>query len=201
MGTRAAWRSSTIRIASALIAIAGILLASCASTPEEEPQTPPRIGLPLVAPSTLGATRSVQQVLHAKYGDQESTLSAVLQVTPTLLQVIAMNGVGLRVFTLKYDGSRLRGETIPGLPEQIEPERVLADLQLAMWPLHALRSAAAGTQWQVDEDATTRTLKHNGKLVAEVHYETRSPWKGKLQLVNHLFGYSLDVDSKPLEEP
>jgi len=184
----------------AIVAMA-LLLAACASTQEEEPaKEMPRIGLPLVAPSTLGATRAVQQVLHAKYGEQEATLSAVLQVTPTLLKVIALNGVGLRVFSLTYDGTRLRGEAIAGLPQQIEPERVLADLQLALWPLHALRLAAMGTQWSVDEDAVTRTLKHNDKLVAEVHYETRTPWKGKLHLVNHLFGYSLDVDTKPLEE-
>ncbi len=180
-----------------IIAIAALALGACAAAP---PKPAPRLGLPLLAPSTLGTSRSAQQVLHAKYGDQVSTLSAVLQVTPAQLRVIALNAVGIRVFTLVYDGVSVQAETVPGLPEQIDPERVLADLQLALWPLPALRAVALGSPWEVTEPADgTRLLKHGGKLFADVRYEGGSPWNGKLTLTNHTFGYSLTVESRPLE--
>src|SRR5438128_388668 len=74
--------------------------------------------LPLLSPATLGFSRSVQQVLHVAYGEQDATLSAVLTVTPERLQVIGLNAVGLRLFTLDYDGAALKTERAPGLPEQ-----------------------------------------------------------------------------------
>jgi hypothetical protein len=178
-------------------AVIALLVAACAA--DAPAPKPVRHGLPLLAPSTLGSERSVQQVLQAKFGDQKATLNAVLQVNRTQLQVIALNAVGMRVFTLVYDGVHLRAETLPGLPEQIEPERVLADLQLALWPLPALRAVALGSAWEIAEEAGLRTLKFKGELVAEVRYDG-APWQGKLELVNHEFKYSLAVASRPFEQ-
>ena len=174
---------------------AALLLCGCASVATT--RLPPLANLPLLPPAALGATRSVQQVLHVAYGDQGATLSAVLTVTPQNVQVIGLNAVGLRLFTLDYDGTTLKSERLPGLPEQIDPARVLADLELAFWPLTALQGALHDAGYQVTEPfARTRRLERDGKLVAEVHY-AGDPWSGRLWLSNFQFGYSLAVDSTP----
>ena len=171
------------------------LLAGCAM-PASRTAVQISAPMPLLPPAALGGAHSAQQVLHVAYGDQEATLSAVLTVSRDHLQVIGLNAVGLRLFTLDYDGAQLKTERMPGLPEQIDPARVLADLQLAFWPLTALQNATRDSEWRVSEPyARTRRLKRAGKLAAEVHYADGKPWQGRLWLSNYQFGYSLAVDS------
>ena len=178
---------------------AALLLSGCAALPAAKTPAPT---FPLLAPATLGTSRSVQQILHVAYGDQEATLNAVLTATPGHLQVIALNAMGLRLFTVDYDAAGLKAERMPGLPEQIDPARVLADLQLAFWPLAALQTAAQGTDWQISEPYFgTRRLKRAGRLIAEVHYADNHPWRGRLWLANYEFGYSLAVESAALGAP
>lgn len=179
-------------------AAAAIALLLCACAHEQTVQRAPEI-FPVLAPSTLGAERSVQQVLHVAYGEQEATLSVVLTVTPSHLEAIGLNAVGVRLFTVDYDGEHLRTERLPGLPEQIDAQRVLADLQLALWPLKALQGATQNSTYAIGEPvAGTRRVLRAGKLYAEVHYAGADPWSGRLWLSNYGFGYSIAVESAPL---
>ncbi|HZP13262.1 MAG TPA: DUF3261 domain-containing protein [Nevskiaceae bacterium] len=179
----------------ALAAIA-ILLSACAH--EQTVQSAPEI-FPVLPPSTLGTERSVQQVLNVSYRDQEATLSVVLDVTQAHLQVVGLNAVGVRLFTIDYDGERLKTEKLPGLPDAIDARRMLADLQLALWPLTALQAATQNSTYAIGEPtAGTRRVKRSGKLYEEVHYAGTDPWSGKLWLSNYEFGYSIAVESAPL---
>jgi hypothetical protein len=174
-----------------------LLLTGCGSLTRV---TPPLPSFPLLAPATLGATRSVQQVLHATFGDQELVINSVVTATPTNLQVIAVNAVGLRLFSVDYDGKTVKAERAPGLPEQLAPERILADLQLACWPLKALQDAARGSEWQVGESTGgTRWLRHKDKLIAEVRYTGGDPWQSRMSLSNYQYGYVLAFDAQPLQ--
>jgi hypothetical protein len=178
------------------LATIAVLLGACAHV--ETVQRAPEI-FPVLAPSTLGAERSAQQVLNVSYRDQEATLSVVLDVTPTHLKAIGLSAVGVRLFTIDYDGERLQTEKLPGLPEQIDAQRMLADLQLALWPLTALQAATSNTTYSIGEpSAGTRRVKRSGKLYEEVHYAGNDPWSGKLWLSNYEFGYSIAVESAPL---
>lgn len=184
----------------AALLVATLALAGCAGIAPSA--RAPAAPLPLLAPAALGSVQSVQQVLHVAYGEQQATLNAVLTVTPEHLQVIGLNAVGLRLFTVDYDAAGLRAERLPGLPAEIDPARMLADLQLAFWPLAALQAAARGSAWEVSEPfAGMRRLRRAGRLIAEVHYADDHPWQGRLWLANYEFGYSLAVDSAPPGAP
>ena len=105
----------------------------------------------------------------------------------------------MSLFTIDYDGEHLATERLPGLPEQIDAQRMLADLQLALWPLKSLQGATIDTTYTIGEPtAGTRRVKRGGKLYAEVHYAGADPWSGKLWLSNYEFGYSIAVESAAL---
>ena len=160
--------------------------------------------MPLLPPATLGASRSAQQVLRFAYGERENSLQCALTVTPQSISLIGFNGLGLRLFSLRYDGVKVSGERAPGVPEQVDPQRILADVQLALWPLAALQEKAAGTAWIISEPfAGTRRVRRGDKLIAEIHYADADahydPWNGRLWLANFEFGYSVNVSSQILE--
>lgn len=156
--------------------------------------------MPLLAPATLGSTRSVEQILHAAYGEREATLQCIVQIDGAHLRVVGVTALGQRVFTIEHDGTSIRAERSPFAPEQLRPEAILADIQLAYWPLAVLQAAAPPGTRVVEPRAGQRRLLRDGALIAEVHYADADPWNGRLWLVNAEHGYSLDIRSQPLAD-
>lgn len=153
--------------------------------------------MPVLPPSSLGQIRSERQIVHAAYADQTATMQCVLEIAPQRLQLIAVNAMGLRLFSVRVEGEQVTVERAPGVPEQIDPARILADVQLAYWPLATLQRAYADSGWNVSEPfAHTRRLTRDGRLISEVHYaaNARDVWKQRLWLSNVAFGYTLGIE-------
>jgi hypothetical protein len=191
----------TQRLLQAALLLMAAMLCGCASlgAPPPSNSTPPRA--PLSAAS-LGRTRSAQQIVRAAFGDKEATMQCAVDVGPERVQVIALNAVGLRLFSVKAENGQSTVERAPGVPEQIQPEQILRDIQFCYWPLAALQAGFRGTAWEVSEPfAGTRRLKRDGRLIAEVHYSKpgSDPWGNRLWLANFEYGYSLAVEPAPAD--
>lgn len=175
-----------------VLGLACVLLSACATSP---PQTPRGEGWPLLPPSTVAPHR-VKQVLHGAFGDREVQLQSVINVTPDELTVVGITALGLRAFTLKYNGTDLQEQRATAMPAAIEGRQLLNDVQLAFWPLSVLQSALRPAGWEVSEpQAGTRRLRRQGRLIAEVHYADTDPWNGRLWLSNFVYAYSLFIES------
>jgi hypothetical protein len=168
-----------------------LLLAACAHAPRGEPAAPPRA----LAPVSAISPRSASQVIHAAYGERAATLRTALEVNASELKLVGVTATGQRVFTASYDGRAVSAERGAFVPADIEPERVLADMQLALWPLPDLQRAL-GAAYELSEPfGGVRRLRRDGRLIAEVHYAGGDPWSGRLWLVSFEHGYSLTVDT------
>ena len=184
----------------ALLVAVAVVLASCATTSASRGTQATAPAWQLLPPSSLGAVRAVNQRLRAAYADQEISLDCAVSVTTELITVIGLLPAGPRLFTVSYDGRQVDAETSQDVPAALKPERLLNDLQLALWPRQALERAFENSRWRLTEpDPRTRRLLRDGRLVAEVHYGTADPWTGRIWLVNFDGGYSIAVDSQRLE--
>lgn len=169
----------------AMTCLPALLLAACAPAPRPAVQLPPL----RLSPAALGQPVSLQQQLHFQFGQQQRDLDALLEVDgeEVRLLVQAMGQSGVRLF---WDGKTLRQQRAPWLPSTLRGERVLDDLQFALWPAAAIR-AALPAGWQLNDDGQQRVLLQNGQ-----------PWlrlqrleSGRLQLENLAEGYRLEIDS------
>lgn len=141
----------------------------------------------------------VTQVLHGAFGDRDIQLQTAITVQPEAVTVVGVTALGLRAFTLKYDGAQLHEQRAAELPASITARQLLNDVQFAFWPLDALRAVLQPAGWEVSEpQAGTRRLRHAGRLIAEVHYADADPWNGRLWLSNFAYGYSLSIASSPI---
>ncbi len=178
--------------------LAGLLLSSCSLLgPQPQPDAMP----PLLAPATLARSVQTLQIVHVAFKEREAALQCVLTVTDERIDVLGLSALGQRVFGLSYEGpDKMQVQSGPMLPAEVSPERLLADLQLAYWPLPALQAAYLGTRWEISEPRPgSRRLRQAGQLVAEVHYSAIDPWAGPLWLSNFRYGYSLAVESRSYE--
>jgi hypothetical protein len=178
------------------VAPIAVLLSACSVLRvQHAPPSPP-----LLPPASLGRSVEALQVIHGAHGAQELAFQCVVEVRPQLLTVIGLSAQGQRVFSLRHDGEKLESESTAAAPAGLDPRRVLVDLQLALWPIAALKQSFAGTGWELSEPAPgTRRLRREGRLVAEVHYSGDDAWRGRSWLSNFESGYSLSIESRPLQ--
>jgi hypothetical protein len=155
--------------------------------------------LPLLSPAVLSASHQVNQVLHGEYGDQSFNLRCVVTANAEKLSVICLTGMGLRAFTLTYDGKNLTEQRASQVPASLQATRLLNDLQLAFWPLNELQKSWTGAGLQVTEPYPgTRRVMRNSKIVVEVHYSS-DPWQGRVWLHQNELGYGLFIESSVME--
>lgn len=120
------------------------------------------VQMPLLqlAPGALGYALSEQQVLLVTGPDGiQRQLQALLEVDAQHVR-LALTHWGQVLASLVWDGQSLQVHKGRHLPEQVLPERVLSDLQLALWPAQAVRQALPqGWTLRVASDGT-RVLLH-----------------------------------------
>lgn len=169
-----------------------VLLASCASTR----MPAPLVQLPTLqlAPSALPQPLQLQQRLQFRFGSHERELDALLEADgrQVRLAVQAMGQTGVRMV---WDGATLQQTRAPWLPPQVRGERVLDDLQFALWPAAAIR-AALPAGWTLVESGPERRLEQDGKawLLLEPLPD------GRVRLRNLAEGYELVIESLDMEQ-
>jgi hypothetical protein len=179
------------------LALFALALAGCASHPSTS--TPGEAARPLVAPATLGAERAANQIVRGALGQRDVTLTCVVTVKDGMMSVVGLSAMGVRVFTIRYDGQNTSVDNSMPVPPQLTTERMLADLQLVYWPLQALEPTLRGAGWEVSDPAPgTRRLRRDARIVAEVHYAGADPWNTRSWLVNLEHGYTLNIESRAL---
>ncbi len=175
-----------------LTALLGLLLAACAG---HAPRA--QVALPVLrlSPASLPAPLALQQQLHFRFGSHERDLDALLEADAQQLQ-LAVQAMGRTGVRLRWDGVQLEQERAPWLPPQVRAERVLDDLQFALWPAPAV-SAALPAGWTLSDDGRRRELRQGETawLVLE-----RSD-DGSLLLDNRAEGYSLRIASVDMQAP
>lgn len=183
------------------LAVFIVALSGCATMPRAASgaPSPPR---PLAAPAAAGE-HAVSQVVRGAFGARETTLSCVVTVKDGVMSVVGLNAMGVRLFTIRYDGRVVEVEKGFGFPEALTPERLLADLQLVFWPLEPLQQALRPAGFELSESTPgTRRLRRGDRLIAEAHHANGGdhgagdPWSGRAWLVNFEFDYSLQIDSR-----
>lgn len=177
------------------LAFACLLLAACAS---RGPMARPQVELPplRLSPASLGKPLSLQQRLHFVFGAQQRDLDTLLEADPgeVRLLVQAMGQSGVR---LGWDGKELQEQRAPWLPPAVRGERVLDDLQFALWPTEAIR-AALPSGWTLQEHDGERSLQHDGQTWLRASGNAEN---GNATLENLAEGYRLEIESAPSAEP
>src|SRR5574343_466529 len=175
--------------------LAGLqVLAGCAPGPAADASSAaPLFSLP---PASLGRQLAWRQQLVAEVAERPlPPLEVLLQCDDAEL-LVALVGAGRTLGRLRWDGLQLRAEWPPTWPERLAAERMLSDLQLALWPLAPLQ-AALPPGWSLDDADAVRQLRQGDRVVATVIGAQGL----HLRLQHHRDGYHLRIDSIDLDAP
>jgi hypothetical protein len=148
-----------------------------------------------LAPVTLGRTLMLQQrVTVFTPGRDPVTLDVLLEADAERVR-LAVIALGVTVARLEWNGSELTSEHVQGWPTALKSERVLQDLQLALWPASAVR-AALPDGWSLIDEPGRRTLRHLDEDVTVVSY----PDARHIELDHRRGAYRLSIESQAVSQ-
>lgn len=172
-------------------------LAGCASL---MPLPASRIPEPRLSPQAFGGEVSlVQRLAYERAagvpGDTPRTLDVLLEIDSTQVRLAGI-AMGQRVLSLRWNGTTLDVQRHPLLPAQVDPARVLRDIQYAFWPTADVQ-AVLPAGWHLRDEVQRRDLLNGDSLVLRIDYESDVPrWQGTVRLDNKLEGYRLEIRSE-----
>lgn len=150
---------------------------------------PPDEGSRLLAPP-FGEYREIQRGLEIRVGEHIHTARARLSLTPDSTHIVITNEGDELMVEMRYQQGRLRVRRTPRLPPAIFADDLIADLQLALWPLERLR-AGLTPGWTLAADDEGRILRFNGATEARVDYQSEEPSSRPLPVYNARHDYLL----------
>jgi len=164
-------------------------LSACAPRRELLPQ------VPLLSPGSLGRRVYAQQQMEAEFNGQSWQMQGALEVTPQSLRMVGLTPFGQRLITLLWDGQQLQEERAAQLPQTVQGERILGDVQLIYWPLPALR-AVLPAGWRVEQENGVRRVSDAERALIQIECTTPDPWQGRCVFEHLVYGYRLTLDSQ-----
>lgn len=157
----------------------------------------PSVRFVIPGPQALGYRITAEQLVSAQYHGDSYIWEAHIDVTPERMEIIGLDSLGRRAFTMSWRGNALSYEAAPWLPPAIKPGNVLADIALLYWPQGAVEAALAGSGATVVTTASDRSVMFSGNEIVHVDYGDAGArdWNGAVHLRNLAFGYQLDIQS------
>jgi hypothetical protein len=156
-------------------------------------EPPPRPTVAL-APSAFGRALALDQRVRVELPDRNIVLDAVVQIDPDSITIVALS-MGERVLTIVYDGRTISERRVPKLPPEVHGAEILSDMQAALWPGSAVRSALPAG-WTLTDAANSRVLSYDGRAMLTIDYAGDPRWSGRITVRSERPRYTLVIDSR-----
>jgi hypothetical protein len=155
----------------------------------------PKVIFVVPPPTTLNQTVNVTQSIVAHFQDKSFSFDAQIQITPSKLDLAALDGFGRRGLTVSWKPEGITSEPAPWLPKFIRPADILADIALVYWPQDTLSPSLAATGAALSETQSDRKITADGHDLIVIEYGAGEGWNRPAKLRNLVFGYEIDIQS------
>jgi len=158
----------------------------------------------LLSPKTFGRTINLVQVAQLETPEGNFELLFYLEISNELLTVVGVLPNGTRVFSVIYDGENIKSEGYKQVVNSLKPEYLLADLQLSLWPIEALRSKWLNSlecykkglcELFISPNGLERHLIDNEQVIITVNYDKKLPDVGKFDFKHHQRNYAILLET------
>jgi len=174
------------------------LLSGCISRPQTRGNTvevAPGISLEMPRPDELGYRLTASQLISVDYEGEQHQLPVQLQVGPDRLVLAGFSSWGSRIMSLTYEKGTITTSVMSGLGKTLsEPEQILFNLMITLWPLEAWEEPLDRIGWRLEETPKQRQLiDQNQQVVATILYEKEPCLDGTIEFINHSLNLKITI--------
>lgn len=186
-----------------LILIAAVLTAACSfgSDRSEDGRVRAHIAedvvLTLPSPPAYPETRTLRQIVRARYGERDAAFESVVSLSPETATVIITMIGGPRVGTLTWDHTGVHEERTVLAPGGVPVENILADIFLTLWPTEAVAQALPEGVEVIDGGNGARIVRRGDEVIVEIATDPTDP--ARTLVKNFALGYEVAITSQSVE--
>lgn len=163
----------------------------------------PGLLVDLPQPDQLQQNINVSQLITAQWGDKnKQQLLVQLQVDDQQVALAGFSAWGAKLLSLNYfgeqAGNKVETNVMTGLAGSLpEPEQVLFNVMLSIWPTQAWQKSLAAIGWTLQEKGLQRQLiDQNGHIVVIIDYEKKPYLDGKITFKHNDLNYKVIIETK-----
>lgn len=152
--------------------------------------------LPMQDSRLFSAQSACLQNIEIQTESGTSFYQLVYDATSDLHQLVILSAVGQRLATVTQNGRKVTVQK--SLPERlaVSPRELLLSMQLIHWPVPVLESGMLNSEWQINEDNSTRYVHKGDKMLAKIVYHNFHECRGTIEYIP-AGGDSLYIDCVP----
>lgn len=148
--------------------------------------------------ASLKDTVEVRQRVLLQRGDQRRVAETVLRTDAEQAVLVGFGPGGQRAFTLSWSQDEMQWSTQGDVMDALPPRILLADLQLAFWPLADLQGRLP-PGLRLEQHGRSRLLWKEDELIWWSGWDAADRWHSEMLVYNGRFGYRLRVQSKRMQ--
>ncbi|MCG9691138.1 DUF3261 domain-containing protein [Vibrio sp. Isolate22] len=194
--------NKTIKIAFAVVF--SFLLNACSLVSQQPTGASVTINkdteLALPLPEELGYSLTASQLISATWQEDTQQLPVQVEVTPDKVVLAGFSSWGTRILSLQYQNQAIETQVLSGLGATLpQPEQVLFNLMLTLWPAEAWAQPLQGIGWHlVDTDNNRTVFDGENKAIIRIEYQAE-PYTHKTAgniIFKHLTqGYTITIQT------
>ena len=194
--------NKTIKIA--LAVGLGLLLSACSMVSQQPTGASVAIDkdteLALPLPAELGYSFTASQLISATWQDDTQQLPVQVEVTPDKVVLAGFSSWGTRILSLQYQNQAIETQVLSGLGATLpQPEQVLFNLMLTLWPIEAWAQPLQGIGWHlVDTDNSRTVFDENQQAIIEIDYQAEpgaQKTTGNIVFKHLIQGYTITIQT------
>ncbi|SBT12035.1 DUF3261 domain-containing protein [Vibrio celticus] len=156
------------------------------------------LALPL--PAELGYSFTASQLISATWQDDTQQLPVQVEVTPDKVVLAGFSSWGTRILSLQYQNQAIETQVLSGLGATLpQPEQVLFNLMLTLWPIEAWAQPLQGIGWHlVDTDKTRTVFDDNQQAIISIEYQAKvgePKTSGEIVFKHLIQGYTITIQT------
>ena len=194
--------NKTIKVA---LAVGLSLLLSACSMVSQQPtgasvaiDKDTELALPL--PAELEFSFTASQLISATWQDDTQQLPVQVEVTPDKVVLAGFSSWGTRILSLQYQNQAIETQVLSGLGATLpQPEQVLFNLMLTLWPIEAWAQPLQGIGWHlVDTDNSRMVFDENQQAIIEIDYQAEpgaQKTTGNIVFKHLIQGYTITIQT------
>ena len=187
-----------------------LLLTGCSLQPTMQPsshsvqvQVSPELFVDLPQPKQLQQNINVSQLITAQWGEEnKQQLLVQLQVDEQQVVLAGFSAWGVKLLSLNYfaeqSGNKIETNVMTGLADTLpQPEQVLFNVMLSIWPVQAWQAPLAAIGWTLQENGLQRKLMdQSGNVIVTIDYQQKPYLDGKITFKHQYLNYTVIIETK-----
>ena len=159
------------------VTLVGILLSACSMVSQQPTGASVAIDkdteLALPLPAELGYSFTASQLISATWQNDTQQLPVQVEVTPDKVVLAGFSSWGTRILSLQYQNQAIETQVLSGLGATLpQPEQVLFNLMLTLWPIEAWAQSLQGIGWHLVDTDNSRTVFNDKKqAIIRIDYQ------------------------------